>query len=89
MLSNVGLQNRIKVLELSVGYKPNNEHLSNNKDIVIKKRKLNAPGKPNLINQSPPKLPVLLNISKQIGKLSEVAFGQKAIFFQFSALQII
>lgn len=37
MLSNVGLQNWIKVLELSVCYKPNNEHLSNNKDIVIKK----------------------------------------------------
>lgn len=37
MLSNVGLQNWIKVLELSVGYKPNNEHLSHNKDIVIKK----------------------------------------------------
>lgn len=36
VLSDVGLQNRVKVLELSVGYKPNYEHLSENKDIFIK-----------------------------------------------------
>lgn len=36
MLSNVGLQNGVKVLELSVSYEPNYEHLSENKDIFIK-----------------------------------------------------
>lgn len=36
MLSDVGLQNGVKVLELSVGYKPNYEHLSENKDKFIK-----------------------------------------------------
>lgn len=36
MLSNVSLQDRVKVLELSVCYKPNYEHLSENKDIFIK-----------------------------------------------------
>lgn len=36
MLSNVGLQNGVKVVELSVGYEPNYKHLSENKDVFIK-----------------------------------------------------
>lgn len=35
MLSDVGLQNGVKVLELSVGYKPNYEHLSENKKKML------------------------------------------------------
>lgn len=33
MLSNVGLQDRVEVLELSVSYEPNYEHLSENRRI--------------------------------------------------------
>lgn len=36
MLPNVGLQDGVEVLELSVGYKPNYEHLSEDKDAFIK-----------------------------------------------------
>lgn len=36
MLPNVGLQNRVKVLELSVSYKPNYKHLSENRHIFSK-----------------------------------------------------
>ena len=36
MLTNVGLKDRVKVLELSVRYKSNNEHLSESKDMLIK-----------------------------------------------------
>lgn len=35
------------------------------------------------------KPPVLLNMLKKIGKLSKIAFEQKAIFSQFSSLHTI
>lgn len=36
MFADVGFKNRVKVLELSVGYKSNYEHLSVNKGVLIK-----------------------------------------------------
>lgn len=36
MLSYVGLQDRVKVLELSVGYEADYEHLSEKTDLFIK-----------------------------------------------------
>lgn len=58
MLSNVGLQDGVKVLELSVRYEPNYEDLSENREISIRM------GTASLIMESATKMPFLLKMQR-------------------------